>query len=217
MQQDERSSKERILKLVRKGLLQKDVTFPANLDWESDVFARGELNGAELFAESFTFNKGQFVFCYNQYHFIDQFLSAAEQRGWESVSCIEKHLMHLFNECDFPLLSDANDVLLADAGITGCDALIARTGSIILSSLGNKSRTISVFPPVHIVVAYRNQVVYDLKQYLNTFSSPDASLPSMMSIVSGPSRTSDIEKTLVMGAHGPKEMFVFYVDEDKPE
>jgi len=215
MQQDERSSKERILKLVRKGLLQKDVNFPANLDWESDVFARMEVNDAELFAENFTFNKGRFVFCYNEYHFIDQFLSAAETHGWENVSCLEKNLARLFNECDFPLLTDTDGVLAADVGITGCDALIARTGSIIVSSAGNKSRTISVFPPVHIVVAYRDQVVYDLKQYFQMFSSPEAALPSMMSIVSGPSRTSDIEKTLVMGAHGPKEMFVFLVDEER--
>ena len=215
MQQDERSSKERILKLVRKGLLQKDVKFAANLDWETDVFAHGQANDAELFAENFTFNKGQFVFCFNEYHFIDQFLALAELKGWENVSCVEKGLARVLASCDFPILENTGDVLLADVGITGCDALIARTGSIIVSSAGNKSRTISVFPAVHAVIAYRNQIVYDLKQYFNTLE-PNA-VPSMVSVVSGPSRTSDIEKTLVMGAHGPKEMFVFYIDEEKEE
>jgi L-lactate dehydrogenase complex protein LldG len=109
-----------------------------------------------------------------------------------------------------------DEVRIADVGLTGCDALVARTGSVVLSSKENLSRTLSIFPPVHVVVAYRGSVVYDLKNYFSALNTIDIqSLPSMISIVSGPSRTADIEKTLVLGAHGPKEIHVFYIDQEK--
>jgi L-lactate dehydrogenase complex protein LldG len=67
---------------------------------------------------------------------------------------------------------------------------------------------------VHIVVAFNNQIVYDLKEGIsNTIEKYNDHLPSMISIATGPSRTADIEKTLVLGAHGPKEVYVFYIDQ----
>jgi L-lactate dehydrogenase complex protein LldG len=213
---DERSSKEKILKKVRKGLLQKGDPYTTNLDLDTDVFVKEAGEYIETFSGNFHANKGEFSYCYNEFDFVDQFLALIEERHWKSVISLEKHYQNLFAHCDYNLFIKKDEVRIADVGLTGCDALVARTGSVIISSKENLSRTLSIFPPVHIVVAYKDQVVYDLKNYFAGMSAADIQgLPSMVSIISGPSRTSDIEKTLVMGAHGPKEIYVFYIDQEK--
>ena len=101
----------------------------------------------------------------------------------------------------------------AEVGFTLCEALIARNGSILLSNAGMAGRRLSIYPPIHIVLAYSSQLVPELKDGLKLIKSKYGhKLPSMITTVTGPSRTADIEKTLVLGAHGPKELFVFLLD-----
>lgn len=215
---DERSSKEKILTRIRKALLQKgEPAFNPRLDLESDVYTPEEGALAEVFAANFLANKGHFVYCYNKYHFRDELLAIIDKNNWQKIISLEKPIQRLMEECDFAVEKKTAAVKTADAGLTGCDALISRTGSIIITSKGSNSRTSSIFPPVHIVIAWQNQFYYDLKNYFQTLKMNDiTSLSSMISIVSGPSRTSDIEKTLVLGAHGPKEIYVFFIDQEKP-
>jgi L-lactate dehydrogenase complex protein LldG len=73
---------------------------------------------------------------------------------------------------------------------------------------------LSILPPVHIVIAFTSQVLSDLKDGFQVLKEryPNQ-LPSMINIATGPSRTADIEKTLVVGVHGPKEVYVYLVDE----
>jgi L-lactate dehydrogenase complex protein LldG len=74
-------------------------------------------------------------------------------------------------------------------------------------------RRLSIYPPVHIVLAYTSQIVLDLKDGFKLLKTRYGNqLPSMITTVTGPSRTADIEKTLVKGAHGPKELFVFLLE-----
>jgi L-lactate dehydrogenase complex protein LldG len=70
-----------------------------------------------------------------------------------------------------------------------------------------------VYAPIHICIAYTNQLVYDLKDSLQLLKDQYAdNFPSLITFASGPSRTADIEKTLVTGVHGPKEVYLFLVD-----
>ncbi|MEW6302662.1 MAG: LUD domain-containing protein [Verrucomicrobiota bacterium] len=104
---------------------------------------------------------------------------------------------------------DVNELEACDVGITECDALIAQTGSVIITSRSAGGRALSVLPPHHLVLARRDQLLPDLlagfallkKKYAPNF-------PSMMSVVTGPSRTGDIERILVLGAHGPKKLTI---------
>ncbi len=100
-------------------------------------------------------------------------------------------------------------------GITFCEFLIARFGSIMISSGQRSGRRLNVFPEIHIVFAKTSQIVPELKDALTGMKERyDRNMPSLVSVITGPSRTADIEKTLVMGAHGPKELYVFLVDEN---
>jgi len=96
-----------------------------------------------------------------------------------------------------------------DAGITGCDALVAQTGSVLVSNPSAGGRALSVLPPHHVVIARRSQVVPDLAsalQLVRKLYAPD--WPSFLSFITGPSRTGDIERILVLGAHGPKKLTI---------
>jgi L-lactate dehydrogenase complex protein LldG len=127
------------------------------------------------------------------------------------IYCKEPKLLALLtalNITPFDSLADC------DASITSCKNLVARTGTIVLSSEQEMGRTSSVYAPIHICIAFTNQIVFDLQDVFNSIKSNQASqLPSLITFASGPSRTADIEKTLVTGVHGPKEVYCFLVEE----
>jgi L-lactate dehydrogenase complex protein LldG len=96
-----------------------------------------------------------------------------------------------------------------DAGITTCDALVAQSGSVLVTSVSTGGRALTVLPPHHVVVATADQVVPDLPAAYALVAQRYAdNMPSMVSIITGPSRTGDIERILVLGAHGPKRLSV---------
>jgi L-lactate dehydrogenase complex protein LldG len=104
---------------------------------------------------------------------------------------------------------DVNEMEACDVGLTECDALVAQTGTLVVTSRCSGGRALSVLPPHHVVLARRDQLVRDLAAALALVQrkyAPD--YPSMISLVTGPSRTGDIERILVLGAHGPKKLTV---------
>lgn len=104
---------------------------------------------------------------------------------------------------------DVNDLERCDAGITECEAMVAQTGSILVTSRNAGGRALSVLPPHHIVLARRDQLVRDLPAAFALIKQRyGSSYPSMISFITGPSRTGDIERILVLGAHGPKRLTV---------
>ncbi|HRG93285.1 MAG TPA: LUD domain-containing protein, partial [Chitinophagaceae bacterium] len=89
----------------------------------------------------------------------------------------------------------------------------ARTGSIVMSAADPGGRAASVYAPIHICIAYTNQLVYDIRDALQAAKEKyGQQLPSLITLATGPSRTADIEKTLVVGVHGPKEVYLFLVE-----
>lgn len=96
-----------------------------------------------------------------------------------------------------------------DVGITECDALIAQTGSVLVTSRSAGGRALSVLPSHHVVLARREELVPDLPAAFALLRERYAGdYPSMISFITGPSRTGDIERILVLGAHGPKQLTV---------
>lgn len=105
---------------------------------------------------------------------------------------------------------DVNEMEQCDAGITECDALVAQTGSVLVTSRSAGGRALSVLPPHHVVIARREQLVRDLPAAFDLIKQRyGTNYPSMISFITGPSRTGDIERILVLGAHGPKKLTIF--------
>jgi L-lactate utilization protein LutC len=110
--------------------------------------------------------------------------------------------------------ADRDSLFAADIGITGVDALIAETGTIVQASRQSQPRLLSLLPPVYIAVAERSQVVPDLFDWFETIptDSRPSGLPACLSLITGPSKTGDIELRLVTGVHGPGEVHVVLIN-----
>jgi L-lactate dehydrogenase complex protein LldG len=104
---------------------------------------------------------------------------------------------------------DVDEMEACNAGVTECDALIAQTGSVLVTSRSAGGRALSVLPPHHVVLARREQLVADLPAAFELLKEKYAdNYPSMITFITGPSRTGDIERILVLGAHGPKKLTI---------
>lgn len=211
--QENRSSKELMLKKIRKALLEKrDNPYPHLED--SQLYPKNEELLEILFAEELTAVSGNFIYCENGIDFVENILQLAEKFNWRKIYCWEPQLQRLLSEYEFPFYQTDKDFEQAEVGITLCEALIARNGSVMVSNENAAGRRLSIFPHHHIVIARTGQLVLDLKDAFKIIKAKYGDqLPSMISTITGPSRTADIEKTLVLGAHGPKELFVFLIDE----
>jgi len=107
---------------------------------------------------------------------------------------------------------NVNELEACDAGITECDALVAQTGSVLVTNRSAGGRALSVLPPHHVVLARREQLLRDLPAAFGLLKTKyGGNYPSMISFITGPSRTGDIERILVLGAHGPKKLTIFLI------
>lgn len=207
------TSKEQILKKIRAALLHKRDNPYLNLEETSLYPPFAEPLEIE-FVKQFTAVKGKFVFCENDIDMIENLLALAEKESLRKMYVWEPKLQNLLKEYEFPYYSTDTDFEKADAGITLCEALIARNGSILISNANSAGRRLSIYPHIHIVIAYTSQLLGDIKDGLDYIKATyQSQLPSMISLITGPSRTADIEKTLVLGAHGPKDLYVFLLDD----
>ena len=208
---ESQGARHKILQKIKQAL--KDpvpVPFPDQV-MDSPIFIPTEKEMAIEFAQKFTELLGKFVYCADEQELIAQLNALIITKGWNKVYSIETEWLDKMLTLKFdPVTTD--DLADCDAAITLCTHLVARTGSIVLSSKELSGRTSSVYAPIHICIAYADQLVYDISDSLLKFKDSPEGMPSMISFATGPSRTADIEKTLVVGVHGPKEVYCFLID-----
>jgi len=140
---------------------------------------------------------------------LNEFLAPVHK---ENTFCNEDEISSRLNAFGIPFQQSSVLSKNTKVGITGCEFLIAHTGSVMVSSAQKGGRQMFVYPPVHIVIANKNQLVGYLEEaYSEIREKYKNNFPSQIALITGPSRTADIEKTLVLGAHGPRELRVFLV------
>lgn len=208
------TSKEKILKKIRKALIHKSAQEMVDVDKESVIFSPSEEPLEIQFAQNFSAVNGRFVFCENETEFIENFDFIANDHKWNNLFCLEPAIKELLKKGKIKFSDKEVDFLSTDIGLTLCECLVARTGSVIITSKQASGRRLPAYANFHIVIAYTSQLMYNIKDALKYIREKYKNkLPSMIATITGPSRTSDIEKTLVQGAHGPKEIFVFLIDD----
>jgi L-lactate dehydrogenase complex protein LldG len=143
----------------------------------------------------------------------------AAESGWKKVGSHSHHDVDaLLEGIELPIVRTEkgyaiDDLESCDAGITGCDVLVAQTGGIMVSVESAGGRALSVLPPHHVVIARTSQMVPDLTAaFEHVKQKYGKQFPSFLSFITGPSRTGDIERILVLGAHGPKRLTVILLD-----
>jgi L-lactate dehydrogenase complex protein LldG len=172
----------------------------------------------ELFKENALDLKAEFQLLDDPREMETQISGLAVREGWKKVAihsgeltdraCAVLAMPQLVADRDY----DVRELESCDAGISECEALIAQTGSVLVSSRSSGGRALSVLPPHHIVLARREQLLPDLPAAFALLRSKYASdYPSFISFITGPSRTGDIERILVLGAHGPKKLTILCV------
>ena len=215
------NSKETILNKLKKAKVSNQSQLPGVI-YDKDIFRdypdSDSLLG--LFTKKFKALNGEL-------HIADNIEKAAEQLDSIITTLNEKRCLTYSSDLPRSILSyipntlkyfdfienkklDSQNFASYTSGLTTADFLIARTGSIVLNSLIHGGRRLSVLPPIHIVVAKTNQIIFSLDGiFSKDFTSSNW---SHATIISGPSRTSDIEKQLVLGAHGPKRLIVILIE-----
>ena len=106
-------------------------------------------------------------------------------------------------------------VVDAYIGITSADFCMADTATLVLRTRPGQARSVSLVPAIHVAVIYLDQIIADLKElYALLKWDPHEcreGLTNCLTFISGPSKTADIEATMVHGAHGPREVHLFVI------
>jgi len=101
-----------------------------------------------------------------------------------------------------------------DAGITDAQAALAETGTIVCRTDADHGRALSLVPPVHVAILHARDVLPDMIDYWRTLdSSSPGALPSAQAMITGPSKTADIEGELVTGVHGPGRVEIVLIED----
>ena len=99
-----------------------------------------------------------------------------------------------------------------DVGVTMAQAAIAETGTLVLESEKERHRLVSLLPPVHVAVVRSENICLTIGDALKQLRGDDKCLSRAITFITGPSRTADIELTLTVGVHGPKELYAIIID-----
>ena len=208
--------REKILSKIRAALSKHPLPmpFPEVADYKEDFLVRTNIPLAEQYAVEFSNLGGRFVYCESNEEMVAQVVTLADNLGWKKIAVQDAQLISLFGESKFGLVHPDNKINNSMAAISLCERLVARTGSAVYSSAQAYGRQLPVYTPIHITVAYTSQLVWDWQQAKDAIQEKyQGKLPSMLCLTTGASRTADIEKTLVVGVHGPKEVYTFLVED----
>src|SRR5258705_8111142 len=179
------SSKENILKKIRQALTHPvPVPFPKS-EGSNSVFHLPSDDLEVEFANEFTKLLGKFAFCLNEEDLKFQLQQLFLEKKWKNIFCAEDKLIPFLIPMPGEKINQSS-LQNCDASITSCECLIARTGSVVLSSSQQQGRTVSVYAPVHICIAYADQLVYDIKEGLQLMKEKySTDIPSMITFATG--------------------------------
>ncbi|MCH8014659.1 MAG: lactate utilization protein [Candidatus Dadabacteria bacterium] len=132
---------------------------------------------------------------------------------WESQFLKKINLKQDFKDIGLKLITakNKNRMANADIGITEVDYAIADTGTLVLLTDKNQPRSVSLLPPIHVAIVRPENLVRNIKDLFIILKSRlqnSEDITSCMTFITGPSRTADIELSLTLGVHGPKELYV---------
>lgn len=210
------TARDAILSRIRQGLAQP-APLPPRPDFTAPVHPPLATDEVVLaFAQSFQRIGGEFYYCESRAQLASQLAAFRERQQLGRPFVWEPVMQEILTSAGVEFQADEADFLNhADWGLTSCEALVARTGSVLVSAGTASGRRLSIYPDQHVVLAHPSQVVAEIGDALRVAQQRyGAALPSMISLTTGPSRTADIEKTLVLGAHGPRRISLFLLEDD---
>lgn len=182
---------------------------PERPDFDTPVYHSIKKPLDIAFKESLEAVNGSVYLCTSVNEVCSELQEILKGYSTNQIFCAEKEIQKLLQENQFSFSEYDGTKYDVEVGITSCEFLIAHTGSVMVSSALEGGRQLSIYPTIHLVIARKEQIVdYLNSAYSRVQKKYGNNFPSHIALITGPSRTADIEKTLVMGAHGPKELHV---------
>lgn len=202
-----------ILARIKKGLEKAQIKGGLTDNYTTEeIFNTQGKSLIEIFEEELTKISGKFYYCINEQDAVEKIKELNVENELEPVFCSDESLLNLLNLAKINYVTNFGEDNNVKTGFSVCEKLIARFGSVMVSSANPGARKVFSFPHTHIVIARENQLVLELEDGLKFISEKyKGNLPSQIINITGPSRTADIEKTLILGAHGPKELIVLVI------
>lgn len=210
----ESTTREKVLKNIRHALIDPAENPFQGVNKSTPVYQSLAEDPDINFAAEFSKVGGKFIFCVSPEDMVQKVISLFDEKLWEQAWANDPALIGLLNQAGIKVNKPGADNREMKVALTTCEFLISRLGGILVSSGQISGRKLNIYPEIHVVIAFTSQIVNDLGEALTKLRNKyNGKMPSMVSLITGPSRTADIEKTLVMGAHGPKELYLFMADD----
>ncbi|MCC7051191.1 MAG: LUD domain-containing protein [Bacteroidia bacterium] len=207
------AKKEKMLKKIRRALVEKSKEPFPGIDYESNVFVPFTEVAEIEFAQRFTDQGGKFVFCENNRDFSENLKFLIAENKWKSIYCANLEWKEFLLKEDIVAASSIKDLPEIKVALTTCEALIARNGSVLITDKQIQSLQEIANPEVHLIIAYTHQLITETKEALKQLKMKyPEKYPSFFSFISGPSKTNSIEAVTIVGAQGPNEVYLFLLD-----
>lgn len=209
---EESTPREKVLKKIRKALIARGDSSYLNVDLDKEVFEITDEEAEIRFAKKLTALNGNFIYCVDEEDLTIQIKELFVSKKWSSSFYKEEEIFYFLEKAGIKHQenTDTENTLVATAL---CECVVANTGSFFVSSAQNIGRNFFVNNDVLIIIAFTSQMVNTISEGFEFIKTKyEGSLPSFVSLISGPSKTADIEQQLVYGAHGAKELYFFLVE-----
>jgi len=205
------TAREKILKKVRNALLSPTENPYNHVDFEADLYDYKE-DLDVLFAQQFNLNGGQFIYCENPKDFTVQLDELRKAKGWEKIQIVDEDLVSLFDKCSFKHFKITTDDERSLANLSLCEGLIARTGSIIVSSEQKESKLFHYQTDHLLFVASIKHITSNLQLAMKQLEEKYHRLPADLSVISGVDQLEYHYNSKGPGIFGPKEIYLFLID-----
>lgn len=213
----ERTNKEQILAKVREAVMTKDENLFKDVNMQVDTWTPfKEEDGADFtFVDRFKGNGGIFVYFESKEDFLEAMKQYIVENQWGQLCSTSKKIDDIFKDSGIVLSHDYSTKRKKTVSITDCECLIAHTGSVVVTDKCAGSREAYSNADVLLVYASPSQIVASMKDSIKLLKEKYGSgKPTETVIISGPSKSTEIDNQLVIGAQGIKQIALFLVEEE---
>ena len=213
----ERTNKEQILAKVREAVMTKDENLFKDVNMQVDTWTPfKEEDGADFtFVDRFKGNGGIFVYFESKEDFLEAMKQYIVENQWGQLCSTSKKIDDIFKDSGIVLSHDYSAKRKKTVSITDCECLIAHTGSVVVTDKCAGSREAYSNADVLLVYASPSQIVASMKDSIKLLKEKYGSgKPTETVIISGPSKSTEIDNQLVIGAQGIKQIALFLVEDE---
>lgn len=204
--------KEKVLKEARNALINRIHNPFSGTDLNKPVFPELSEDIEVVFAENLTANGAKFIYCGSREEFIETVYLVSHQNNWKNVVCHEQRVKEILDDTKIDSSEDT-DTSKDFVYVTTCEAMVARHGSIILSSAQPLSQKALALAHTHVVFALANQMHDDMQPALKAIEKRhQGNLPSNIISITGKSKNTTPAIKEIPAASGAKELVVFFID-----